>query len=92
MNTEKMKRHGRIWKVGKSGDDASESGDSDSGKSGDFGDSGECGDSYDSGDDDTLPGSYPHRKYTFVWSKISYTGDERRCYPAGRRTTADKER
>ena len=80
MNTEKMKRHGRIWKVGKSGDDASESGDSDSGKSGDFGDSGECGDSYDSGDVDTLPGSYPHRKYWFAWSKTSYSGDKRRCH------------
>ncbi len=34
------------------------SGESDySGESGDFGESGE------SGDDDTLPGSYPHRKY-----------------------------
>ena len=92
MNTEKMKRQGRIWKVGKSGDDASESGDSDSGKSGDFGDSGECGDSDDSGDGDTLPGSYPHKKMRFVWARTSCSGDGRRCYQAGRRTMTNKER
>ena len=44
------------WKQ-KTGDSGESS---DSGESGDFGDSGESG---ESGDDDTLPGSYPHRKY-----------------------------
>ena len=44
------------WKQ-KTGDSG---GSGDSGNSGEIGDSGESG---DSGDDDTLPGSYPHRKY-----------------------------
>ena len=29
--------------------------------------------------DDTLPGSYVHRKYCFVWSRITYSGDK--CAP-----------
>ena len=29
--------------------------------------------------DDTLPGSCVHRKYWFVWSRISYSGDK--CTP-----------
>ena len=55
----------RKWK-GEQGD-SGDSGESDdsalSGDSGESGDSGDSGESGDSGDTDTLPGSFPLRKY-----------------------------